>query len=186
MKTNKLHYRPASIANTRWAAYTAAGAATALAGSNSAEAAIHYSGILNKSFPPHKDTAHKLRLDQPGDSLFFERANTCEEALFSINGIVSAAFRGYLGYVPYVSKLSFGQKISTGRFFSGSVGIMVARPTCLDSTSRPWGDRGTGYIGFSFNNGTGKQYGWARARSRGYRKMLSKWWTTPMPTSVSQ
>ncbi|HEX9254899.1 MAG TPA: hypothetical protein VF938_05115, partial [Candidatus Angelobacter sp.] len=38
--------KPASIAKTRWAAY---------AGSNSLEAAIHYSGLLDVPFPPHKD-----------------------------------------------------------------------------------------------------------------------------------
>ena len=58
--------------------------------------AIHYSGILNVTFPPDRDTAHKLQLDQAGDSLFFERQNLCAEALFSINGIVSAAFGGGL------------------------------------------------------------------------------------------
>ena len=42
--------KPASIAKTRWVAYAAAGAATALAGSQSAEAAIHYSGRVNELF----------------------------------------------------------------------------------------------------------------------------------------
>jgi hypothetical protein len=167
MKTNKFRCRPASIAKTRWAAYAAAGAATALAGPQSAEAAVHYSGILNESFPPDKDIFRTFPLDQPGDSLFFGHANTCEEALFSINGIVSAAFRGNLGYFPYVSRLPFGQNISSGRFVTGS-GFMAASSTCLDSTNGPWGDRrGTGYVGFRFNNGAGVQYGWVRVTISG-------------------
>jgi hypothetical protein len=51
MKNKTLHSRPASIPKKRWAAYAAAGVATALAGSNSLEAAIHYSGFLNVTFP---------------------------------------------------------------------------------------------------------------------------------------
>ena len=42
--------KPASIAKTRWAAYAAAGVATALASTNSAEAVIHYSGPLDLRF----------------------------------------------------------------------------------------------------------------------------------------
>jgi hypothetical protein len=67
MKTRTDGGKPASIAKTRWASYAAAGAATALTGSHSAEAAIHYSGILNVPFPPHKDHAKKFPLDQAGE-----------------------------------------------------------------------------------------------------------------------
>jgi MYXO-CTERM domain-containing protein len=100
--------------------------------------------------------------------LFFERHNSCSEALFAITGIVSAAFRGQPNYFPYVSKLSSGQNVSRGRFligsFSGSFGILAIRRTCLDSTSAFWGGGGTGYVGFRFNNGAGIQYGWARVK----------------------
>src|SRR5438034_7657027 len=100
MKTNKLRSKPASIPKTRWAAYAAAGAATALAGSQSVDAAIHYSGFLDKVFPSDKETLHKFPLDQRGDFLLFEQTYTfCVEAKFSINGIVSASFRGYGGEV---------------------------------------------------------------------------------------
>ena len=40
MKTNELRRKPASIPNRRWATYASAAAATALAGSQSAEAAM--------------------------------------------------------------------------------------------------------------------------------------------------
>ena len=57
--------KPVSIAKTRWVAYAAAGAATALAGSQSAEAAIHYSGRVNELFLVGE--AHTLKLDRLGD-----------------------------------------------------------------------------------------------------------------------
>jgi MYXO-CTERM domain-containing protein len=166
MKSNRLRSNPASIAKTRWAPYAAAGAATALAGSNCAEADIHYSGIVNVHFPPLKHRLIAFPLDQTGDSLVFEHtAGTfgCYEALFSINGIVSAAFRGYF---PFVSKLSFGQNISTGEFVTASHGIMALLHTCY-TYGTPWEDAGTGYVGFRFNNGAGIQYGWARVTTTG-------------------
>ena len=166
MKINKLRSKPASIANTRWAAYATAGAATALAGSNCAEADIHYSGIVNVHFPPHRDRLIAFPLDQTGDSLVFEHtASLCYRASFSINGIVSAAFRGYSGNTHYVSKLSFGQNISTGNFQQG-FGVMAIQLTCL-TYGAPWNDPGTGYVGFRFNNGAGIQYGWARVTTTG-------------------
>src|SRR5436190_7953271 len=64
--------KSASIPKTRWVAYAAAGAATALAGSQSAEAAIHYSGRLDVLFTV--DHAANFKLDQPRD--FFRLSHT--------------------------------------------------------------------------------------------------------------
>ena len=166
MKINRLRSKPASIGKTRWVAYAAAGAATALAGSQSVDAAIHYSGVLDVHFPADRERIKAFPLDQPGDSLFFEHIFPCEGALFYINGIGSAAFRGYAGYVSLVSKLSFGQNISLGRFGTQGYGWLAATETCF-SNSGPWRDRGTGYVGFRFNNGAGIQYGWARVQMLG-------------------
>jgi len=171
MKSNKPRFKPASIAKTRWVAYAVAGAATALVGSNSAEAAIHYSGLLNEPFPSNRDKHKAFSLDQPGDSLLFAHRTLCKEAIFNIKGIVSASFRGSYGYVLYVSKLSFGQNISSGNFVHTNTGFpksdcfMAIRATCVDSESGQWGSAGgTGYVGFRFNNGAGRQYGWARVK----------------------
>ena len=162
MKSNRLRSKPASIAKTRWASYAAAGVATALAGSQSMEAAIHYSGILDVRFPRHRDRAHTFQLDQPGDFLSFRRfaAFTFGENEFAVYGIVSATVRGYeISSGTYVAKLSFGQAISDGGFlFSyGNRGNMAYG----------WHDPGTGYVGFRFNNGAGIQYGWARVTMSG-------------------
>ena len=35
------------------------------------------------------------------------------------------------------------------------------------NVSQQWTDRGTGYVGFRFNNSAGYQYGWARVRVSG-------------------
>src|SRR5436309_15321700 len=152
MKTKTLLRKPASIAKTRWATYAAAGAATALVGSNAAEAAIHYSGILNVHFPADRNRRVTFPLDQPGDSFFFAHTNaSCKEALFAINGIVSAAFGRSGPFVtPFVSRLSLGQNISAGEFSTRSYGIMPVDRLC-STYGRSWNVPATGYGGFSFN-----------------------------------
>jgi MYXO-CTERM domain-containing protein len=157
MKSNNLRSKPASIAKTRWVAYAAAGAATALAGSNSAEAAIHYSGRVAERFLV--GDADSFQLDQPGD--FFRLSHSYGDN-FSIFGIAAAAFRGFLGpYFWYVSKLSFGQPISMGHFTQHFSGFLVG------GFLGQWGNPGIGFIGFRFNNGAGVQYGWARVKMSG-------------------
>src|SRR5436190_11570701 len=164
MKTNNLRFKPASIAKRRWASYAAAGAATALASNDPAQAAIHYSGVVNDHFPRNSNNFREYPLDQPGDSIFFEHQDFCHEVLFNISGIVSASFRGYSGEVAYVSKLRYGRNISAGLFIDPTdAGVLAIRGTCVASNSGPWGfGGGAGYVGFRFNNGAGRQYGWAR------------------------
>jgi hypothetical protein len=166
MKMKTLRRKPASIAKTRWAAYAAAGAATALVGSNSAEAAIHYSGDLHEQFGPHKGKFKTFPLDQAGD--FFQFVLSFGEPSFGITGIVEQGFRGftYIGYSSihyyYVSKLPKGSNISAGHFSSrGGAGILV---NPARSYRAEWANPGIGFVGFNFNNGAGVQYGWVRVR----------------------
>lgn len=174
MKNRNIQFKPASIAKTRWVSYAAAGAATALAGSQSAEAAIHYSGPVNELFVV--GDANGFRLDQPGDSFRLARdpgysfysyyghhhhhhhRHGRPTDRFSIVGIASAAFRG----VQYVSELSPGQTISMGNFIQGG-------PVARGDLQGQAGHRGIGFIGFRFNNGAGVQYGWARIKIKSGR-----------------
>jgi hypothetical protein len=152
--------KPVSIAKTRWVAYAAAGAATALAGSQSAEAAIHYRSVNEKFLVGDADS---FKLDRPGD--FFRLSHTSygygANDKFAIFGIASDAFRGFSGR-GYVSKLGFGQPISMGNFIQQSApGLMVR-----NGNPHQW-NPGIGFIGFRFNNGAGVQYGWARIKMSG-------------------
>ncbi len=156
--------KSASIAKTRWVAYAAAGAATALAGSQSAEAAIHYSGRVNELFlVGHADN---FELDQPGD--VFRLSHTSygygAQDKFAIFGIASAAFRGFGGR-GYVSKLTLGQPISMGNFIQQypqhAHGLLVR-----NGDPHQW-NPSEGFIGFRFKNGAGVQYGWARIKMKG-------------------
>ena len=161
MKSNNLRSKPASIPKTRWAAYATAGAATAFAGSNSAEAAIHYSGILDVLFSCESEceTGHTFQLDQPGDFFrlthFVSTSGTADA--FSIGGIASAAARGRS---RYVARLSFGQRISRGPFV-------------------PFG----GYLE-TFYGGSGQWHGGLKCK-RALSGVLSLW-ITLMPTLESR
>ena len=175
MKTRQSRRQAAKVSHSRWLAYATASAGTALAGSHSAEAAIHYSGILNQKFPPNIDTDKTFPLDQPGDFLLFQRHEVGFPFLsredigyFRIFGIASAGFRSggqtsYYGY--YVSKLHFGQNVSSGSFARfGSTGWMAFNTYTQNRAFGPWRDRGPGCVGFKFNNGAGTQYGWVRIK----------------------
>ena len=177
MKTRPSRRQTAKVSHSRWLAYATASAATALAGSNSAEAAIHYSGIVREHFPPDKDKIMRFPLDQAGDSLLFGRSNYArfqnryDGAFFTCFGIASGAFRGPHAsgdaYYAYVSKLRFGENIAAGNFtYRRYVGYGVLAFGSFNPSSQ-WRDRGTGFVGFRFNSGAGIQYGWARVRMVG-------------------
>ena len=68
--------------------------------------------------------------------------------------------------IKYVSKLSFGQKISVGHFQYGG-GVMAITG---GGGFAQWNDPGVGFVGFRFNSGAGDQYGWARVRMGGNEK----------------
>src|SRR5262245_1242208 len=94
MKTRQSRRQTTKVSHSRWLAYASASAATALAGSHSAEAAIHYSGSLRVHFPPDENTTKTFPLlHQPGDLLWFQRASYnlmhFQHALFSCFGSVS-------------------------------------------------------------------------------------------------
>lgn len=160
MKTNSKHRKSASIAKPRWVAYAAAGAATALSGSHSLEAAIHYSGRVNVPFPPDESVFKSFQLDQ-SDALEFKHGQDIGFAGFRITSYKSTNFAaGFRGRSYFVSKLSFGQNISEGFF---STRLETSLYAVMASGSRgQWTRRGVGYVGFRFKTDAGFQYGWAR------------------------
>src|SRR6266581_3465182 len=124
MKTRQSRRQTAKVSHSRWLAYATASAATALAGSHSAEAAIHYSGRLDVPFPPNIDRRGALI----GSGLLL-----AHDVFYSFASLGDAriypGFRTSVRGFPwgsgfgYVSKLSFGQNISSGGFFDVSSGI---------------------------------------------------------------
>jgi hypothetical protein len=168
----------AAISNSRWTAYATAGAASALACVPTAEADIHYSGLINQSFnaAPGTVTQAYFQLDQPGNSInpFHRRFSSPDsaygQALFFLygNAPAIAGFSASAGFgtYAYLSKLSFGQAISARPFLANGTASFPGAHGTMALGSFPgnsqWGDPGTGFAGFRFDNGSGPQYGWAR------------------------
>jgi hypothetical protein len=167
MKLKRTHAgKPAVIANSRWFAYATAGAASAFTCAHSADAAIHYSGII-RSYSGHRGTKGlSVQLDQPGDSFRLRRYVTffssAPYAHFGVRGLAGAGFAGFycpnVPQVASVSKLSIGQFISTRPFPARESGLVDAFGNCSGQFHR--GE--IGFVGFKFNNGNGDQYGWVR------------------------
>ena len=172
MKTKTLHRKPASIAKGRWAAYATAGAASAFTCANSAEATIHYSGILGEWFGWSDTKSARFQLDQPGDSFglrHFVDFSFTGTAKFGIFGQASAGFAGF--YCPSntqiasVSKLSRGELISSRPFLAREAGQLAQ--SAFNDCAGQFDYRDVGFIGFKFNNGSGDQYGWVRLKFGG-------------------
>jgi hypothetical protein len=151
------------LSNSRWLAYAAAGAATSLGGAPSAEAEIHYSGVINRHFHYEGGSRQfpiyhsaRLRFAFYTYSWFF----SVKDAMVSNNFCGSTSRHG----AKYVSRLHEGAVISNCPFLPGSGNQALL----LNSYGfGQFAKGGIGFIGFRFNNGAGVQYGWARLRSKG-------------------
>lgn len=169
MKTRQSHRQTAKVSHCRWLAYASASAATALVGSNSAEAAIHYFNPLDSIFRPGELKEQFLRLHQGSTSynLFaFEHAPAGFAGFNFISYNCSPNYcAGFRGRSYFVSKLSFGQNISAGTFTRRSASYFGEMITT--SGLGQWGAPGVGFIGFKFQGSVGIQYGWVWVKMAG-------------------
>ena len=106
----------------RWLAYTLASAATVFTGAHSAQADIHYSGILDERFPKNVEVLKFFPLDKPGDSLLLE--HTDGAAYVKILPFSAGSVAGYLSFDQFFASRSshFGRVP-----FDGHVCLRAAR-----------------------------------------------------------
>jgi len=156
------------IPKTRWAAYATAGAASAIAGVNSAEADIHYSGALNIPLDaaPGASVLKTFALDNGAELIFAHSrsANSAGGAFFRIEGAaISNEFRGkaYGGF-RYPSNLGPGVIVSAGAFVAHSGSKFATLAYHGGYAHSQWLNKGTGFIGFKFSTFAGTEYGWAQ------------------------
>jgi hypothetical protein len=156
------------ITNSRWLAYATASAASALVCANSAEAAIHYSGIIREYFPPLITKNVRFQLDQPGDSFHLKHyVSAFTSSGFDYFGILGRAGNAFAGfYCPHdpqiasVSKLNRGDLISARPFLPRTNGLLARDDICRGQFESGH----FGFIAFKFNSGSGDQYGWVRLK----------------------
>lgn len=177
MKALRNSRKALALPSARWGAYALAGVASALAGSNVAEGSIHYSGLVNSKFT-EDNVARKFPLED-GVSLSFSRATLfsfANSAFFNVvDAAVSASFQGRIGKIAghhYVARLNTGDAVSSGKFLRATRFPAYLAYGYL--TQGAWQKPGTGYVGFAFNNGAGRQYGWARVKTTGLRMVGDK------------
>jgi hypothetical protein len=130
-----------AIADSRWLAYATAGIATSLVGANSAEATIHYSGIINQVFDGCDRERATFPLDQAGN--FFRLRDSVEfcatlyggGAYFGVVGLAGASFAGrynsacnLFNELASVSRLDTGDLISNRPFVPGQSGNIALLP----------------------------------------------------------
>ena len=200
MKENR-QIKSITASNARWVAYATASAASALTGTHSAEAEIHYSGIVNYPFPGTNTVSSAYFPLNQSASLFLQHFNVGVEGAArieilgpdgragdSIGGLVGS-FVLYGGF--YVSNLLPRVNLSQFRFgaycrFTSTGSELHCFGGTIGYTQRPHGKfrhPGTGFIGFTFDSGNGPQYGWARIKTSGepdYRFILYDYaWADP-------
>jgi hypothetical protein len=154
--------KPANMANSRWVAYGIAGAATAL-GATTAEAEIHYSGIINEliffteaTFPLSNGAVLWFKHSGTNTSYrwaFFELRSAAVS-----NGWRSDSFYGY----PRLKRLAPNRPISNGDFGQGFA-TLATSPFC---NGYEFCESRLAFLGFKFNTEGGTQYGWARVKMR--------------------
>jgi len=163
MKLRNRQRRPLHVSNSRWMAYAVAG----LASAGAAEGAIHYVDPANVILRGNDHATFPL--DDLGDKLVFLHQNYVSHppanswAGFSVVGRFGASVRQHSigGSFSFLSNLKRGSLVSQGYLKSSGFGTLAI-----------YGDGefvqpGIGFIGFAFNNGSGKQYGWARVQMGG-------------------
>jgi hypothetical protein len=109
-----------SIATGRWTTYMAAAAASTFAGAGSAEAEIHYSGLVNIKLTGNAQASLPL---SNGASLVFKNVSTststyAQDFYFLMKGVISGAARGDYSIFSRIlpSNLPPGENVSAGRF----------------------------------------------------------------------
>jgi len=149
--------------------YAVAGLATASGGAISAEGAIHYTDPPDVKLQGNDSAT--FALDDLGDKIAFaHRHFTSHLGQFFVAGFkVAGGLYASVRRQPqgtsfsFLSNLKRGSFVSQGYFGEGSFFLTLA-----NYGGGEFQKPGIGYIGFAFNNGSGKQYGWARVQMGGW------------------
>ena len=180
-----------SVAGGRWAAYAAAGVASTVAVAPSAEAEVHYSGIVKYDFAAHGGQGD-FPLD-PGVDLSMRIGIPATSIDAFGHVVIHGADGAFVGrdaaYTsPFASSLPARVNLSRQRFpvsctFSSSNSTNVCFFNGDNIGGGSFVNRGEVFIGFEFTNESGRHYGWARVRLTGapnYRFQLVDYaWADP-------
>jgi MYXO-CTERM domain-containing protein len=186
-----------SIEQKRWSAYVTAVLATGftLSLAESAEAEIHYSGLIHQEVPfgscyfynfhylfrcydgiitlPLRNEGVIKAHHRPFVTCYARCYTYGSGSAFLAISAPGAAVRGAVtgNGLGSISRLLPGDLISAGPFERGNFGFLAER--CYSqhfqchTAAGQFQALGQGFVGFKFNNGAGQQYGWIRVRMDG-------------------
>lgn len=119
----------------------------------------------------------RFQLDQPGDSIAFVHRSTIfgfsdRWAGFQAVGIKSGSFGGISFDTDYyyVQKLTRRDFVSAGPFNTRAKSHLSGFGELAGEFSGYFVRPRESFIGFAFNSGAGKQYGWVRVKMSGYKQ----------------
>lgn len=177
MNNNQAEQQRSIVAEKRWAAYAAAGAAALTAGAQTAEADITHI-VLNGG------AGERIEV---GGSHYFSLVGNAAINLFNISAFqqngetYAGAFAGvfnnsnFYGAIvgfqsnswPYASNLALDAAVSAGPFLPISAFGTLAYGGPSSYTNAQFKDPGDGFLGFNFDANSGTQFGWMRVTMDG-------------------
>lgn len=180
MKTKKSRRSQVLVNARRWAAYATAGAASAFAATESADAGIVYSGVINESI--RGSTPTYTYGGFYGRKIFPMVANGESFALFRHRSFYGTLGNAHFGGFPpggttygsgqpagfsaagflYASNVPYGANVSALPFGGVPAGYWATMAWNSGYGASQFLSPGVGYLGFRFDTGAGTQYGWAR------------------------
>jgi len=177
------HRKINSLTTGRWSAYAAATVASTFAAAHSAEATIHYSGLVDQKIGGNDRAT--FQLDPAGGRFvvshfpfFYGSSNVSNGgvAQITVYGAESAAINAVAGAChaggDCVSNLERRDVISARPFVQGTGTLAWEYDGSQKELYGQFLKRGLGLVGFKFNNGAGDQYGWVRVRMQGGHRHL--------------
>lgn len=168
--------------SARWSAYAAAGVAGAIGVTQTAEAAITHvtvgatvNGSVNATSSAFGTSVFSTTFAGGASlaAIHIGSINSNEGIAQMAGGgavdfdLVGTSIAGSFGTFPYLSNLALNDNVSTANFGLSTAATLATMAFRTGYGNDQFLAAGTGYFGFSFDNGGGTQYGWGRVTMSG-------------------
>lgn len=169
MKSNGIqHQDNSTVGARRWAAYAAAAAATAVAASENADAAVFWSGPVNLSVrAPQSETLAQVVAPlhtESGATFAFGRHIHVSQGIGYAQFRAKGTVAGYFTFgFPYASNLPYSTPVARGYFDHALASFFMTLAYKHGYGFSQFLDPGIGYLGFKFIDIHNQaKHGWAR------------------------
>jgi len=147
--------KTSTVNKKRWATYSAAGIAALVSGADTAEAQITHV-VVGSTWTTGDDFYYAL--DGSAALDFYHPGSVALVGVFNNGAQYGNIFGFSANGFPYVSNLASGANLSTQNALSGAFATLAYNGGYTNSQFV----NTSGFFGFSFDAGSGTQFGWAR------------------------